>query len=115
METCPLTENLHERLDIIQRKMMRRMIGWNFVAGDSWEMAGHKMKNRLQQCTDAMGIKKWSDQIMDRKRKVRGNPNERNYWMYHAIRWYPPCCSNLNYSQCGRARGGQYTKWDDNV
>ena len=115
METCPLTENLHERLDTIQRKMMRRMIGWNFVAGDSWEMAGHKMKNRLQQCTDAMGIKKWSDQIMDRKRKVRGNPNERNYWMYHAIRWYPPCCSNLNYFQCGRARGGQYTKWEDNI
>ena len=54
METCPLTENLHERLDIIQTKIMRRMIGWNFVAGDSWEMAGHKMKNRLQQCTYAM-------------------------------------------------------------
>ena len=111
LETCPLTEMYYERLDITQRKMMRKMVGWNFVAGDTWELAGRKMKERLHRCTDQLGIKPWSVQVMDRKSKVRSNPTEKNYWMYHAIRWYPPCCSDQNNFQWRRARGGQYTKW----
>ena len=88
------------------------MIGWHFVAGDTWEMAGHKMKNRLQRATDELRIKPWSDQVVDRKSKVRGNPTEKNYWMYHAIRWYPPSCHDV---PCHRMRGGQYTKWYDGI
>ena len=75
-------------------------------------MAGHKMKHRLQRFIDTLRIKPWSQQAVDRKSKVRGNPTGRNYWMYYAIRWYPPCCNDF---PCQRMRGGQYTKWYDGI
>ena len=48
LETCPLTECLPDKLDVLQRKMKRKHIGWNSVAGDNWETAGRRMKSRLQ-------------------------------------------------------------------
>ena len=59
------------------------------------EMARRKMKIRLWRCIKELGMKKWSDQVIDRKRKVRAQPIKRNYWMYHVIRWYPPRCNNF--------------------
>lgn len=115
LEICPLTVNFYVRLDIIQRKMMRKIIGWHFVVGDSWELRGRKMKNRLQRCTDELGIKPWSEQVNHRKRKVVGNPSEKNHWMYHSIRWYSPCCNHLNVSRCARSRGHLYTEWFDGI
>ena len=85
LETCPLPENICEKLDILQRKMMRKIIGWHFVAGDNWETAGRRMKNRLQLCTDQLGIKKWSAQVNERKHRVLAHPNEKNYWMYLSL------------------------------
>ena len=95
LETCPLTECLGEKLDVLQRKMMRKIIGWHFVAGDNWETAGRRMKNRLQMCTDQLGIKTWSAQVKERKQKVRAYLSDKNHLMYQAIRWYPPCCSDF--------------------
>ena len=115
LETCPLTDHLLERLNITRRKMMRKMIGWNFVANDTWESAGRKMKDRLQHCANQLRLKEWSEQVNERKRKVVEVPTERNHWMYHSIRWYPPCCSHLNSYPCVRARGHPHTKWDDGI
>ena len=115
LETCPLTEHLCEKLDVVQRKMMRKMIGWHFVAGDDWETGGRRMKYRLQRCTDQIGIKNWSVQVNERKHKVLAYPNDENHWMYRSIRWYPPCCDHLNSFHCVRARGHPYTKWYDGI
>ena len=73
------------------------------------------MKIRLQTCIEQMAIQPWSDQIKQRKRKVKGGLLEENSWMWQAIRWYPPLCGGLNGVQCKRLQGGQFTKWDDGI
>ena len=94
---------------------MRKIIGWQFVIGDNWEISGRRMKHRLQRHTDQLGIKPWSVQVKDRKSKVLVGLTEEHYWMYQAIRWYPPSCGNVNLFQCVRARGHPHTKWDDGI
>ena len=44
LDTCPLTETLKNRLDVTQRVMLRRMIGWVSFTGDTWEARGRRMK-----------------------------------------------------------------------
>ena len=87
----------------------------HFVAGDNWETAGRRMKNRLQMYTDQLGIQKWSAQVNERKHRVLAHLNEKNHWMYLSLRWYPPCCNTLNSFQRVRARGHPYTKWYDGI
>ena len=113
LETCQLTENLQDNLDIIQRTMMRKMIGWEFVTGATWAIAGRKMKVRLRQYTDQLRIRPWSEQVNERKRKVLANPCEAHHWMYQSMRWHPPCCSGLKFFHCSRSRGHPHTKWYD--
>ena len=95
--------------------MMRKMIGWDFVVGDTWESARRKMKNWLQQYSVQLGIKAWSEQVNDRKRRVVVNSCEQHHWMYHSMRWHPPCCNDLNLVHCSRMHGHQHTKWNDGI
>ena len=67
LETCPLTENLLYRLDVVQRTMLRRIIGWVSVSDESWEERGHRMKLRFQRCMEKCPVNDWSNIINDRK------------------------------------------------
>ena len=62
---------------------MRKMIGWNFVANDTWESAGRKMKDRLQHCTNQLRLKEWSEQVDERKRKAVEFPNRTCVKIFH--------------------------------
>ena len=55
---------------------MVKMIGWDFVVGDTWESAGRKIKKWLQQYIVQLGIKTWSKQVNDRKWRVVVNSCE---------------------------------------
>ena len=44
LDTCPLTNVLNSRLDVTQRVMLRRMVGWVSFTRDTWEERGRKMK-----------------------------------------------------------------------
>ena len=70
LESCPLTEKVESRLDVMQRKILRRMVGWVCNTGESWEVVGHRMKHRLQRCLGIYPIMDWSKTIVSRKLKV---------------------------------------------
>ena len=46
-----------ERFDIVQRKMLRRIVGWRRVQGKDWECTMHRMKIRVQSALEMHGIK----------------------------------------------------------
>ena len=53
----PLTRSHVEELDILQRKMLRRIIGWRRVDGEGWDETMRRMRDRMD---DAHQLYQWS-------------------------------------------------------
>ena len=47
LETAPLTMKLEKRLDVMQRKMLRSIVGWRIDESLTYEQNGHIMKQRV--------------------------------------------------------------------
>ena len=115
LDTCPLTENLKSRLDITQRVMFRRMIGWVSSTGDTWEERGRKMKIRLERALANYPIPDWSTTIHDKKINLVSGMNEWPSWTKAAFRWDPRATRDLNNVEPYRCVGRPLTRWDDGV
>ena len=60
LATTPLTEMQLVKLDIAQRKMLRRMVGWVIFDDDIWENFGRRMKARFKRGLMKYPILDWS-------------------------------------------------------
>ncbi|CAK0857937.1 unnamed protein product [Prorocentrum cordatum] len=70
LETCALDQKELDHLDITQRKMLRRIVGWVFDDSDSWEDAGRRMKQRLESARRLHYIADWSSVVSKRKKHL---------------------------------------------
>ena len=58
--TTPLTTGQLEKLDATQRKMMRKIVGWQRFNDETWETTGRRMKERLNTALERQPVKPWS-------------------------------------------------------
>ena len=113
LDTVPLTHQMLNRLDIAQRTMLRRIVGWVNYADDTWEESGRRMAERLRQCLALRPVKNWSECINERKVKMIESQHEWPYWTKFAIEWSPFECAELNYHRAYRSPGRPRQRWDD--
>ena len=111
LDTCPLTANSLQRLDVAQRTMMRRIIGWVCVADDSWEERGHRMKIRFQRCMAYHPTNEWSDTVNRRKDALVNSIDVLPFLTVSALRWDPIECESANFCEAYRMRGRPFTRW----
>ena len=103
------------RLDITQRTMLRRIVGWVSYADDSWEERGRRMAERLRRCLVLHPVKDWSERINERKVKMIESQHDWPYWTKAVVQWSPFECVDLNYCAAHRFRGHPHQRWDDNI
>ena len=115
LDTCPLTEVLKKRLDVTQRVMFRRMIGWVSSTGDTWEERGRKMKRRLERALKNYPVEYWSLCIQSKKVSIMGSVNELPAWTRAAFNWDPLITQHLNVSQPYRDVGRPSSRWNDGI
>ena len=115
VETTPLTLQALERINIVQRSMPRKMVGWICCAEDSWEDRGRRMSARLARCLQLHPVKKWSEAINERKAKLSECEVELPYWTRLALGWNPFECSSFNRNSPYRVRGHPHQRWDDTL
>ena len=117
LETCPLTQHQLEQLDVTQRKTMRNIVGWAHVEDDSWEDAGRRMKERLENALRQHPIASWSDTTWKRKRKLqcRVTSSDAPKVTKMAFEWSPPSCAARNGTRPGRHRGHPRQRWHDGL
>ena len=70
LSTTPLTTTQCERLDGVQRKMLRRIVGWVRLGDEDWDVTGHRMKMRLQAALARYPIGTWSEARERQKRRL---------------------------------------------
>lgn len=114
----PLRQHSLEKIDIVQRKMLRIIFGWVRIEGESWQDTMHRMKNRVDRSLIQWPIKSWSSRIdearwhhIDHLKKL---PN--SSLPMRASHWNP---ENINdptlYHHPARNRGRPLSRWDDSV
>ena len=115
LETCPLTDHLQERLNIVQRTMLRRMVGWVCRADDTWEERGRRMKDKMSSCLSRHPINEWSESIYERKAKCLNDVEDLPFWTRSALNWDPVICARANFCNAFRLRGHPLTRWYDDI
>ena len=115
LETAPLTQSLLSRIDVVQRVMLRRIIGWVCYNDDTWEERGRRMAEKLRCCLLLYPVKTWSVTVNERKVKVVESLNELPFWSKASINWNPPDCVIYNLSGACRPRGHPCQRWYDNI
>ena len=108
METVPLTDQLQNRLDVVQRTMLRRMIGWVCISEESFAERGHRMKEQMRKIQEKHSMESWSSLLNDRL-------HECPYWCKQTMKWHSYFNRHLNFSQPRRVVGHPLKRWDDDL
>ena len=58
--SLPLTRSQIEELDILQRKMLRRIVGWRRIEGEPWEDTMKRMRDRVENARTLYNWTSWS-------------------------------------------------------
>ena len=115
LDTCPLTEIQKHRIDVTQRVMLRRMVGWTNYGDISWEERGRRMKYRLENALANYPIDDWSASILDRKVKAVSRMSNWPEWTRRAFEWDPYESRHLNLTIPYRSVGRPLTRWEDDI
>ena len=70
LSTTPLTTAQLAKLDAVQRKMLRRIIGWIRFDDEEWETTGQRMKARLDAALHLCPMKPWSILRQEQRERV---------------------------------------------
>ena len=106
LTTTPLTQKDLDKLDALQRKMLRRIVGWVRLEEEAWQLTGHRMKRRLEAALAQQPVTDWSIR-RNRQRDSLVQQIEHG----HLLKW----CS-LSYAwrpSRARHRGRPLQRWTD--
>ena len=115
LETCPLTWKQLSKLDVVQRKMFRKMVAWLIQSEDTFEESGHRMKLRLERALALRSVAKCSDRILLKKEQLSSRllSGDAPVLTQLAFKWKPQECSHLNKQNPQRRRGHPWQRWPD--
>ncbi len=63
METCPLTNHDVEKLEVLQRNLLRKMVGWQVRNDMSWQEHRSQYEAPLAAAMLCYRVATWSDQL----------------------------------------------------
>jgi len=110
LQTAPLAGAQLRKLDVSQRCMLRRMVGWVCDDNDSWQERGSRMKQRLERALALHPVANWSERVTNAKAKLVAEIESAPLWTKRAHEWHPVSCAMLNGMTARRHRGRPRTR-----
>ena len=117
MEVLPLTAAQLQRLEAVQRRMLRNIAGWVRVEDEPWDETMRRMRARLAAALRQHLVEDWSRGVCQRRWDqawhIAHNPTS---WPSRTTAWNPatffdPAAVTM---PC-RGRGRPLTRWDDTL
>ena len=104
-----------QKLDAVQRKMFRNMVGWSRVSEDPWADTMRRMNARVSSALRQWYVKPWSSCVACRRwqhaDRIKSMPLN-----WRSSRWFPQHVINDSLVvRPYRSRGGQFLRWDANM
>ena len=105
-------------MDVTQRKMLRRIVGWRRIPEEPWDITMHRIKLRVNDALHQHQVKPWSLRVNQCRWhhacRVRGVERER--WVRLACEWTPNEVFDLWHDHIPYRRACRpFLKWDDTL
>ena len=112
LSACALTGKQMESLDVVQRKMFRRMAGWSRVHGEEWSDTMRRMGVKVGNALRLHPVEDWSRQLLRRQFRMVCRLQQRSHeWAMRLSHWKP----ELTSAAAHRTQGRPPTRWDDRL
>ena len=109
---CALSTQHMESLDVLQRRMLRRMVGWARLADEEWSVTMRRMRGRIDAALRIFPLETWSTQFLRRQFRMACRISRRfDEWAMRASLWDP----SYNHARAYRRRGRPLLRWDDRL
>ena len=107
LSACALTAKQVESLDVLQRKMLRRIVGWARVESEEWCETMRRMRDKVDAALRVYPVEEWSKQLLRRRFRMACRlSHRRDEWAMRVSRWNPV----LTHVDACRARGRPTTR-----
>ena len=113
LSTTPLTETQLEKLNAVQRKMLRKIAGWVRHDGEEWSITGRRMKQRLDAALMRRPVAVWSEARGKQRERIirKAAPSEGAGIVARVFKW----ALRPNLPGAHRRPGRPACRWTDGV
>ena len=114
LASVPVGVALLQKVDLVQRKMLRNIVGWVRKATEPWEDTMRRMKQRVEDATAHHPIQPWSEAIVEKKQilNTRIILKPASHWSRLAADWQPKLVGAW---PAGRKVGRPKLRWDSAI
>ena len=116
LATLPLTKGCLQKLGVVQRRMLRSIVGWVRIHDDlSWRDVMVQMNHKLAIAKTLFPMEGWADRLFRSKfrlaHRIARSPER---WPAKSVSWNPLTNWESNFAcKPHRKRGRPSTRWDD--
>lgn len=108
----PLLQHQCSKLDSLQRRMLRQVVGWVSMPNEPWDLTMSRMKRRVGSALHQFPIDMWTMQLSRRQFCIGMHlTRHKNQWPYICAAWSPAS----TYPNANRSRGHPRVRWDKNL
>ena len=114
----PLQVSCIEKLDIIQRKMLRKIVGWVRIPEELWNETMRRMSSKVEHALKTCKVKVWSIRLAEMHWKfiARLKRLPPTSWQSLAAHWQPFETEDISCEFLpNRTRGHLVSRWDDRI
>ena len=105
LHVLPLTCKHLQQLAVLQRRMLRSVVGWRRLETDTWEETMRRMKSRVARALELSPSEPWDHVTLRQQwRFMLHVRSSTTLWSYRMAAWTPTGCRNV-----GRPK----LRWDD--
>ena len=114
LSSLALTQKHVHKLDVVQRRMLRSIVGWVRTPDEPWEITMRRMNQRMEHAASLHPLQSWSNQyFINQYRLASKIASNQSAWAATAIAWMPLNDWVHNFpSAPSRNRGRPPKRWD---
>jgi len=116
LSSAPLTQRPFHSLSVLQRKMLRNIVGHVRVHDDNWSDYHKRMNERIARALDRQAVPDWAEELLARKEKLYEKvvSGRCSALVSKVCDWCPRAVSDPKLSiQPRRERGRPCTRWNE--
>ena len=117
LASLPLTQRFLHKLDVVQRRMLRSIVGWVRIPDEPWENTMRRMNQRMEHVAYLHPLPSWSNQYFTSQYRLATKIVSNQFsWVATAVAWMPLADWVHNFpSAPSRSRGRPPKRWDQAV